>query len=148
MTFAVARLSWSAGAGVLAGGLFAFSTRVWTYATVAEVFALNNLLLAALVTTLAVAGPRPSTRHVGIGSALLGLGIANHHTSIFVSVPIVGWLLFTAWRAGRRPLAILRAAAAGVILGLLPYAYLPLRRRPAPWGPGGTWPASPCSYAT
>jgi len=137
LTFAVARLSRSAGAGVLAGGLFAFSTRVWTYATVAEVFALNNLLLAALVTTLAVAGPCPSTRHVGIGSALLGLGIANHHTSIFVSVPIVAWLLYTAWRAGRRPLPILRAAAAGAMLGLLPYAYLPLAaagRAMVSWG--------------
>ena len=72
LTFVVARLSRSLGAGVLAGGLFAFSTRVWAYATVAEVFALNNLLLAAFLTTLAVAGPRPSTRQVGIGSALLG----------------------------------------------------------------------------
>ena len=137
LTFAVARLSKSAGAGVLAGGLFAFSTRVWTNATVAEVFALNNLLLAALVTTLSVAGPRPSTRHVGIGSALLGLGIANHHTSIFVSVPIVAWLLFAAWRPGLRPLPILRAAAAGVLLGLLPYAYLPLAaagRATVSWG--------------
>ena len=137
----MARLSRSVAAGVLTGGLFAFSTRVWAYATVAEVFALNNLLLAALLATLAVAGRRPSSRHVAIASALLGLGIANHHTSIFISVPIVAWLLLAAWRADARPLALVRTAAAGALLGLLPYAYLPLAaagRAAVSWGDTAT----------
>jgi len=89
LTFAVARLSGSAAGGLLAGGLFAFSSRVWAYATVGEVFALNNLVVAALLVTLGYAGPRATTRHVGIGAALMGLGLANHHTSIFVST--LGW---------------------------------------------------------
>jgi hypothetical protein len=134
LTFAVARLSTSAAAGVFAGGLFAFSTRVWAYATVAEVFALNNLLLATLLATLAVAGSRPSSRQVAIASALLGLGIANHLTSIFVSVPIVAWLILAAWRAGAPPLRLARVAALGGLLGILPYA----RRRDHAPGPEST----------
>jgi len=137
LTYAVARLSASTAAGVLAGGLFAFSTRVWAYATIAEVFALNNLLLAALLVTLAVAGPHPSRGSIGVASVLLGLGIANHHTSIFVSVPIVAWLLLAAWRAGTPPLPLLAWAAGGAVLGLLPYAYLPLAamgRAAVSWG--------------
>jgi len=126
LVIAAARLSRSTVAGLLAGGLFAFSSRIWSYATVAEVFALNNLIVAALVATLAAATPTPSRRHVAVASLLAGLGVANHLTSLFISVPIVGWLLWSARAAGvaTRPL-FLTATAAG-LAGLVPYVYLPL----------------------
>jgi len=46
---AVRRWTRNQWAGLLAGGLFAFSPLVWRYAVVGEVFALNNLLVALMV---------------------------------------------------------------------------------------------------
>jgi hypothetical protein len=74
---------------------------------------------------------------VATAAALLGLGIANHHTSIFISVPIVAWMLYAAWRAGASPRPLLLGTMAAALLGLLPYAYLPLAasgRAPVSWG--------------
>lgn len=45
---AVTRLSRNVWGGLVAAGLFAFAPIVWAYAIAAEVFALNNLLLAGL----------------------------------------------------------------------------------------------------
>jgi hypothetical protein len=133
LTLAVARLSGRVAGGLLAGGLFAFSTRVWAYATVAEVFALNNLVMAGLLGTLALAGPRATVRHVASAAALMGLGLANHHTSIFVSTPIVAWLLVSAWRAGTGAWRLLAVAAGCGLAGLAPYAYLPLAAARDAW---------------
>ena len=137
LCYAAARASQSLPAGVLAAGLWAFSSRVWSYATVAEVFALNNLIVAALIATLLAGPPKASRRHVAIAALLAGLGAANHLTSVFISVPIVLALVLAARRAGV-PLGVLVATAAGCgALGLLPYAYLPIasaRFAPVSWG--------------
>lgn len=50
--------------GVFAGLMFAFSPLIWTYAVGSEVFALNNLLMAVLVHTLASYGVHRSTGYM------------------------------------------------------------------------------------
>ena len=122
---AVARWSRSAGAGFLAAGLFAFSPLIWSYAVVAEVFALNNLLVCCLLYILVRFVDTPSLRWASWGALLVGLGLSNHHTFVVYAIPVVGYV---AWR-GRSFLFSARALVqllALFALGVLPYLYLPL----------------------
>ena len=132
----VARWARSLGAGILAGGLFAFAPLVWSYAVVAEVFALNNLLVCGLFYFLVRYVEEPSLRWASWGSLLVGVGLSNHHTFVVYAAPVA---LYVAWR-GRdflfRPRALARVLAA-FLLGLLPYVYLPLAGaapNPLTWG--------------
>ena len=133
-------------AGLLAAGGFAFGPLVWPYAIQAEVFALNNLFAAGLLFWSARAlredaegGTAPWT--LSLSALWLTLGLANHHTLVFFSVP-VGLLVLAL--AGRRLCEgrVLAGLAAATMIGLLPYLYLPLAAaRPAPvtWGDPTTW---------
>ena len=100
---AVGRLSGDLAAGLLAAGLFAFSPLVWPYAITAEVFALNNLFAAGLLywsarlLREADAGAVP-VRTLYLATLWLSLGLSNHHTLIFFSVPCGLLVLFLAGR--------------------------------------------------
>jgi Protein of unknown function (DUF2723) len=131
----------SRGAGLLAAALFAFSPGVWRYAITAEVFALNNLVVAALLLVALLYAERRERRVAMVGAFLFGLGMSNHHTVLFTAVPLAAWVL---WR-GRKdllrsgPLVGLGTAFA---LGLLPYLYLPIATRHhavVSWGAADTW---------
>ncbi|HUF50023.1 MAG TPA: DUF2723 domain-containing protein [Longimicrobiales bacterium] len=133
---AITRMTGRWWAGLAGGALFAFSPTVWLYATTAEVFALNNLLIAAQFCLFVAVDREPKRNLVYAGAFVLGLGISNHHTSVvFTSILLAGmlWRTRTSWR-GVRPLATLAACGAA---GLLPYLYLPLaslRHAPIEWG--------------
>lgn len=136
LCYAAARASGSTAAGILAAGVWAFSTRIWSYATVAEVFALNNLIIAGLVATLVAAQPRASRRHVAIAALLAGLG-TNHLTSVFFSVPILLSLALSARRTGESASRLIWTILGGGLAGLLPYLYLPFasaKLSPVSWG--------------
>lgn len=110
---------------------FAFSPLFWSQATIAEVYALNLLLAAAL---LLVAMSRHRHRLV-LAAVILGLGLA-HHLSIVLLVPTA--LLLLSGSFERR--AMLRAAAL-LVVPLLFYLYLPLRAAAEPpinWGDAKT----------
>jgi hypothetical protein len=135
---ALAVTDWAASvwAGLLAGGLFALSPLVWTYAITAEVFALNNLFAAGLL-YLSVRWAQRREREVALAaSAWFGLGMSNHHTLLFLGVPVLAFILWT----GREELwnqHTLGRMAALFALGLAPYLYLPLASRHVPligWG--------------
>ncbi|MGH7434089.1 MAG: protein O-mannosyl-transferase family, partial [Polyangiaceae bacterium] len=137
---AVSRRTASRTAGLAAGAAFAFAPIVWQYAICAEVFALNDLLVAVLL-WLAVRYDEAADRRFALwGGLVTGLGLSNHHTFLFVAAPVAAWAL---WR-GRddllraRPLLQL---AGGLAAGLLPYAYLPLAAggaSPVSWGATAT----------
>jgi hypothetical protein len=142
------RNSWS---GVLAAGAFAFSPLVWPYAVVAEVFAPNNLFTAALLylsvrhvlSRTSEDSPRSAVRGLLLPSFVVGLGLSNHHTLVLFAVPALLFMLLRQRREALRPRCLLLLAAA-LLLGLLPYAYLPIaaaRGAAVSWGdpssPGG-----------
>ena len=122
---AVRRWTRNQWAGLLAGGLFAFSPLVWRYAVVGEVFALNNLLVALMVYSAVRYSEGYERKFAYLTAFFFGLGMSNHHTSLLFGLPIMFWILIT----GRRELCKFRElliVAACFLVGLLPYAYLPL----------------------
>jgi hypothetical protein len=140
VTAAVGRWRRSALAGATAGGVFALSPVVWRYAVCAEVFALNNLLCAALLWLAVVFDEREDGRVALRGAFVTGLGFANHHTFVFMAAPIVAWSL---WRSpALRAPRMLGAMAIAACAGLLPYVLLPVqaaRSAPVSWGEANAW---------
>lgn len=137
---AVRRWTRNDWAGFLAAGLFAFSPLVWRYAIVAEVFSLNHLLVATLLYTAVRYSESREPRLAYLSALLFGLGMSNHHTCLFYGTPIMLWILVT----GRRELWTIRrllALAGCFLVGLLPYAYLPIADAYKPavsWGNAST----------
>ncbi len=136
LAVAVARWSGNVWAGVAAAGLFAFSPGVWSLAVGAEVFTLNNLAAAGLLLVAVLYVETGRTRWAMTGAAIFGLGMANHHTLLFLGLPLAVMLVVrepTRWMAPG-PLLKLTACFAA---GLLPYLYLPIASLHPPevtWG--------------
>lgn len=128
---------------VCAGILFAFTPSIWEYAIQAEVFALNNLLSALLLSFTLQYLSIPDACYTQTWllivkvSLVTGLCISNQHTSIFyivVCVPVLclskhsilvlnDWYLWSAITSG--------------IIGLSPYIFLIARSFEQPidsWG--------------
>ncbi len=130
------RLTRSPGAGLFAAGLFAFSPGVWRYSIQAEVFSLNNLFAAALLSLLVSFEIERKASTLAWFGFWLALGLTNHHTLLFVGVPIGLWLLWRAPREALRWPRILRLPA-WTALGFLPYLYLfvsPADQPSTTWG--------------
>ena len=90
----------------------------------AEVFALNGLVCGAVLWLAAAEGPLRGRWRIGVLGLVAGLGMANHLTCVLVA-PIG---LYGVWRghkeAAGSPLVAFALAAAGLVIGLLPYLYL------------------------
>lgn len=110
----------------VASAIYAFSPLAFRLGTEPEVFALNVAIAMAIVALSApeARAPRGSeTSRVALLGLLAGLGISNHHTIVMLA-PLG---LYAAVRAClRSPHRWLSAVAGvlGLIVGLLPYAYL------------------------
>jgi hypothetical protein len=102
--------------------------------TVAEVFALNNLVVATVLWLSAARSPLQGWWRAAALGLVAGLGLANHHTCVLVAP--VG--LLGLWRAARElqsPVRAIGLAVAGLVAGLLPYVYLLVApETPLSWG--------------
>ena len=137
----VVRWTASIPSALLAGGLFAFSPFVWSYAVRAEVFSMNNFFAAALLFCAVSYHQLKEKRYVYWGAALFGLGMGNHHTLLFFGIPMVAWSL---WKSPKTFLSAREfLILSGLFLaGLLPYIYLPIAAAFKPiiyWGDFSTW---------
>jgi hypothetical protein len=126
----------------------AFSPIWWRQANGFEAYALHALLLPLVLLLYlrwveseggtSAPGHRPARRALAF-TAVLGLSLANHMTTVLVAPALLVHSLFSvrpATLARRLPLL-----AGGVALGLLPYLYLPLRAAqhpPLAWGASET----------
>ena len=145
--WSVAALTGRRWAGLAAAAVFAFSPTVWLYAVGAEVFSLNNLLIAvelALLVTVdraartAVPDSRQLDRLVYAGAFVFGLGLSDHPTSLLLNAIFLAAMIWRtrgnpAWRGFRRWIVM----AGWVAAGGLPYVYLPLSAAHHPliaWG--------------
>ena len=121
----------------LAGLLLATSRTLWSYATLAEVYALNTLLAIGLLALLLVWRRNPKNdRPLLAAAALFGVALGVHHVTIALLLPAFAVLV---WRtaggsffSGRR---VLRAAALALGSAVAVYLYLPwLASRAEPAG--------------
>lgn len=133
MAALVASASKSAWRGVSVALAYGVSQRVWTYATGAEVFALNQFLCVLTLWRAWHAFQSPSARNAALLGVTLGLALSNHHTALLAVGPAVLW---SAFRGNALKVLL------GALVGLTPYALLPLWSRNAAtmtWGDTGTW---------
>ena len=110
--------------------LLALTPAYWALAQVSEMYALNALAAAAVI-NLWLASPAP--RALCLCAFLLGLGLGNHQTLLFL-IPASAWVF---WRSGLRDKSAYACGAAFFFLGLAIYAFLPLRAFQDPvlnWG--------------
>jgi len=115
-------------AGLVAAAAFGFGPVWWAQATVAEVYALHNLLVAAILTVAVSLSPQRAAfnRQMTLLLLLIGLGLAHHRTVLLLLPGLSIYLLWTA-PAILRPQRAWLAWLAALLTPLLLYAYLPLR---------------------
>lgn len=101
----------------------------WDQATMAEVYALQNLLAAAvLATVLGIEGSqgRAFDRRMALLALLVGLGLAHHRTTVLLIPAVAVYLLWSVPRIWR-PRRIWLLWLALLLAPLLLYLFLPLR---------------------
>ena len=136
-------------AGVVGALMLAFATQFWSYSLVAEVFALNNFFAATLL-LLAFTWYQDPRRRWALRAFFLGSGLAvcDQQTIVLLApglgIFLVGGILWVRAVGGKWISKVAREFVAGVLLvvvGLLPYLYLPIaaaRHPPLLWGDPST----------
>jgi hypothetical protein len=123
----------SRAAALVAAAAFALSPAWWSQATIAEVYALNGLLMAAFLYLLLRWESEPARgfqidSKLNLAALVAGLGMAHHRT---MALLFPAALIFIFWtdpallRQPRRWIAPLALFAAPLLL----YLYLPIRGR-------------------
>ncbi len=123
------RLGLAMAASVASATAVAVAPGLWMKATVANKYPLAAAACAAILLTGVGRRPRPF-----LMGLLLGLGFGVHPLTL-CGAPTLAPVLFAAPK-GRRGRALV-AAGVGVVVGLLPFIYLPLRSLADPardWG--------------
>jgi tetratricopeptide (TPR) repeat protein len=123
-------------AATFAALLLAFSPSFWSQANVQRVYTLGAVfvLLATAAAWRWHDARRP--RYLTIAFFLCGLGATNHTFMVIVAIAVAGFAVLSDPRILVRPREIIAGGAAFTV-GLIPYAYLPLRSRADPrldWG--------------
>lgn len=122
----------SRSAAAAATAVFGLSSRATLTFTHAENLALNALLAAGV---LWVAAPRtvmaPGRKSLGL-AALIGLGLANHHTIVLMA-PVVSWAVVVDLRRVERRIPVVGGMVLLGLVGLSPYLTLMLHHGPGAW---------------
>ena len=101
--------------------------------TEAEVFALDNLVAATILWLAARGGPVRGLWRAGLLGLVAGFGLCDHVTCALLAP--IGILGVVRGAREARALPAIALAAAGVVIGLLPYAYLVITAENArSWG--------------
>ena len=110
-------------AATIAVAIFAAAPIVLRIETEAEVFALNCLVVAAVIWLAALEGPLRGWRRAAVLGLVAGLGLSNHLTCVLIApVGILG-VIRAAREATLPKPAVIGLAIAGLLVGLLPYGY-------------------------
>ena len=119
---------------VASGLLLAFSRTLWSFATIAEVYALNTLLIVTVIFCLLRwrrSGRETASSHddswLYAAAFLVGLGLGVHHVTVALTLPALA--VFAGRTCGADLFAnknVLWAALLSVTALVAVYAYLPL----------------------
>lgn len=142
LVFVVARrLRLSTAVATFGALLVAFGPSFWSQANIQRVYSLNAFFVLA-VTALALEWLRTDRiRFMVLAALAAGLGACNHTFMGLFGVAVGMFAVMSRPALLKRPMEI-AACVAGGLVGLLPYAYLPLRSRQEPrldWGDPETW---------
>ncbi len=122
--------------GFITALTLAFIYPFWLYAELAEVFALNSFFMLLLLFLAVLYHRRKKLIFLYILSFSIGLSL-THHEIIVLLFPSILFLILTAnWRIILK-FSILARCALLFLLGLLPYAYIPIAafyNPPLNWG--------------
>mmetsp|Transcript_12384 Transcript_12384/g.25320 ORF Transcript_12384/g.25320 Transcript_12384/m.25320 type:complete len:783 (-) Transcript_12384:41-2389(-) len=130
-------------APAIAAGLFAtISPLAWTYHVTAEVFALNNALVAVILLCLVkYMKDKEDDKWMYLGALFCGFGLTNQHTSILLIVPGVATIIYVGELFTRLPK--LAVCAALFLAGFSSYATMPVFAALYPhigaWGDVTSW---------
>lgn len=107
-------------------GLLAVSTYFWGLSLVAEVYTLHTALMAGFILALLRWGDEPTPRRIFWVGLLGGLGMTHHAAMVLLGPASLIYIVFCHPRK-LFSTRVLFAAAAGTLLGLIPFLYLPIR---------------------
>ena len=114
-------------AAVAAGLFSAVSPLSWQYHVTAEVFALNNCLVALITLALVKYSVEPDKDNwMYLGAFFCGLALTNQHTSILLQVPAILYIVFEGKLLLGNNLKKLFICAICFLLGFSPYASMPV----------------------
>ncbi|MBI2421154.1 MAG: DUF2723 domain-containing protein, partial [Candidatus Levybacteria bacterium] len=117
--------------------ILAFSYLFWLYSLVAEVFSLNNLFVALIVLISLHIFEKPQNKKLFyLLSFVFALALTNHHTIVLLAPALLFLIFATNPKLLLQP-KFLILNSLFIILGLLPYLYLPIRASADPilnWG--------------
>jgi hypothetical protein len=129
--------AWGAGVvgATVAAGIFAGAPVVMRTSSEAEVFALNNLVVATVLWLAAARAPHRGFARVVALAFVAGLGMSNHMTCVLVApVGLLGAVRGVR-ESARHPALSVGAGIGALVVGLLPYAYLlATPETPLSWG--------------
>jgi hypothetical protein len=133
LSYAACR-SWGAGraASAFACALYGTAPLAWDLATRAEVFALSSAMAAAILLVGAPLGPLRGDLRAALLGLVVGLGLSHQHTVVLIA-PFVAWAAVDVSRQSRGVRRAIALLVAGVLVGLLPYATLPMAARSGGW---------------
>lgn len=132
--------------------MWAFTKLNWQYNKEAEVFALHNLFVAAILYVLTIYGEKIASiktnistkagrdqsdeRIVVIGAFICGLSLTNQHTSILLIIPVAAHVFHQSCIFEKPKLLL--ASVVAFLVGLSPYIALPIlatiRPHAGSWG--------------
>lgn len=116
--------------------VLAFSFEFWEQAVIAEVYALNAVIVAFCVLLLWIWRERRDDRLLLLLGFAVGLGLANHNTMVLLA-PVFAGFVFVVDGFSVRRWRVYGAATLATGAGLLVYVYLPLASManpPMDWG--------------
>jgi hypothetical protein len=111
--------------GLLSTATLAFSHLYWIHAEIPEVFALNNLIVIAIVITGILFYQTKNIRYFYLLGFLAGLSLTHHHTIFFV-LPGMLVLIAKHTKVIFSKLRYVLIGFASFAAGLLPYLYVPI----------------------
>ena len=111
---------------------FAFTDIFWSQAIRTEVYTLNIFFLALITYLLLLWHLTDKRKYLYLTALAFGLSLCNHHMMALAGPPILIFVLVRNWREVINPKNILIVIAL-FFVGLVPYAYLPIRTTLAPY---------------
>jgi hypothetical protein len=117
---------------------FGVSRAFWSQAVVTEVYTLNTLFISTVLFVLLYWREKQSDRYLLIAAFLVGFSMTHHLTSGLL-LPAAALFVLLVDRSRLADVKLVLTGAGLFVIGLLPYAYLPIRASMDYLPPGFQW---------